>query len=30
MPFRSDGAGLCLLVQPSGKKWWRFRYKWEG
>lgn len=26
----SDGAGLCLLVQPSGKKWWRFRYKWEG
>jgi Arm DNA-binding domain len=26
----SDGAGLCLLVQPNGKKWWRFRYKWNG
>jgi hypothetical protein len=19
-----------LLVQPSGAKWWRFRYRWEG
>jgi hypothetical protein len=19
-----------LLIQPSGKKWWRLRYKWEG
>jgi integrase len=19
-----------LLIQPSGKKWWRFRYKWSG
>jgi integrase len=19
-----------LLVQPNGKKWWRFRYKWNG
>jgi hypothetical protein len=26
----SDGGGLCLLIQPSGKKWWRLRYKWEG
>lgn len=26
----SDGGGLCLLVQPSGKKWWRFRYMWQG
>ena len=26
----ADGGGLCLLVQPTGKKWWRFRYKWEG
>lgn len=26
----SDGRGLCLLVQPSGSKWWRFRYDWEG
>lgn len=26
----SDSAGLCLLIQPSGKKWWRFRYKWQG
>jgi len=26
----SDGRGLCLLVQPSGSKWWRFRYEWDG
>jgi integrase len=25
-----DGAGLFLLVQPSGAKWWRFRYRFEG
>jgi integrase len=25
-----DGRGLCLLVQPNGSKWWRFRYKWAG
>jgi len=25
---KSDGRGLCLLVQPNGAKWWRFRYKW--
>ena len=23
----ADGAGLSLLVQPSGGKWWRFRYR---
>ena len=27
---RSDGCGLCLLVQPNGSKWWRFRYEWMG
>jgi len=27
-PFRiSDGAGLYLLVQPNGSKWWRFDYR---
>ena len=26
----ADGRGLCLLVQPSGSKWWRFRYEWAG
>ena len=26
----SDGRGLCLLVQPNGAKWWRFRYEWDG
>jgi hypothetical protein len=26
----SDGRGLCLLVQPNGSKWWRFRYEWDG
>ena len=26
---KSDGRGLCLLVQPNGAKWWRFRYKWD-
>jgi len=25
-----DGRGLCLLVQPNGSKWWRFRYRWQG
>jgi integrase len=27
---KSDGRGLCLLVQPNGAKWWRFRYRWAG
>ncbi len=27
-PIRlSDGAGLYLLVQPDGAKWWRFNYE---
>src|SRR5450755_1579008 len=26
----SDGRGLCLLVQPNGSKWWRYRYRFEG
>jgi hypothetical protein len=26
-PYRlSDGMGLCLIVNPDGSKWWRFRY----
>ena len=25
----SDGRGLCLLVQPTGAKWWRFRYEFD-
>lgn len=27
---KGDGRGLCLLVQPNGAKWWRFRYRWAG
>ena len=30
-PFKlSDGDGLHLLVQPSGKKFWRYRYRFVG
>ncbi|MBA2484250.1 MAG: tyrosine-type recombinase/integrase [Nitrosomonas sp.] len=25
-----DGQGLVLYVQPSGAKWWRFRYRYAG
>jgi len=25
-----DGDGLHLLVNPDGKRWWRFRYRFEG
>lgn len=25
-----DGHGLVLLVQPSGAKWWRYRYRFSG
>ncbi|MBS0300466.1 MAG: tyrosine-type recombinase/integrase [Proteobacteria bacterium] len=25
-----DGHGLVLLVQPSGAKWWRYRYRING
>ena len=26
----SDGRGLGLSIQPTGAKWWRFRYNHEG
>ena len=26
----TDGGGLYLLVQPSGGKWWRFDYRFDG
>ena len=27
-PYRLyDGEGLCLFIQPNGKKYWRFKYK---
>lgn len=30
-PFQiTDGDGLSILVQPSGGKLWRFRYRWLG
>jgi integrase len=30
-PFKlSDGGGLFLLVQPSGSKWWRYKYRFAG
>ena len=25
-----DGGGLGLIVEPSGKKFWEFRYRWDG
>jgi hypothetical protein len=25
-----DGGGLYLLVQPSGGRWWRFKYRFQG
>jgi integrase len=25
----NDGDGLVLLVQPSGAKWWRYRYRFD-
>ena len=25
-----DGQGLVLYVQPSGAKWWRYRYRYTG
>ena len=25
-----DERGLLLLVAPSGGKWWRFRYRFDG
>jgi integrase len=30
-PYKlADGAGLCLLVPPSGAKLWRWRYRFAG
>lgn len=30
-PYKvADGDGLTLLVQPTGAKWWRFRYRING
>jgi hypothetical protein len=26
----ADGRGLCLLIQPNGSKWWRYRYEYRG
>jgi integrase len=26
----ADGGGLVLSVQPSGARWWRFRYRFAG
>ena len=26
----NDGGGLLLVVHPSGGKWWRFRYRFDG
>lgn len=30
-PYKlADGYGLLMLVQPSGGKWWRFKYRYGG
>jgi len=30
-PYKlADGAGLCLLVAPSGARLWRWRYRFAG
>lgn len=30
-PYKmSDGGGLFLWVQPSGSKWWRYKYRFGG
>ncbi|ECG1390469.1 TPA_asm: DUF4102 domain-containing protein, partial [Salmonella enterica subsp. houtenae serovar 45:g,z51:-] len=26
----SDGNSLSLLIEPSGSKGWRFRYRYDG
>ncbi|MCC7005777.1 MAG: DUF4102 domain-containing protein, partial [Ottowia sp.] len=26
----ADGGGLVMLVQVTGAKWWRFRYRFQG
>jgi integrase len=30
-PYKvADGEGLFLIVNPDGRRWWRFRYYYEG
>lgn len=30
-PYKlADGDGLSISIQPTGGKWWRFRYRWNG
>ena len=30
-PFKlTDGDGLYLLINPTGSKWWRFDYRFDG
>ncbi len=30
-PYKvTEGKGLYLLIQPNGKRYWRFRYRWAG
>ncbi|WP_421902243.1 tyrosine-type recombinase/integrase [Maridesulfovibrio sp.] len=26
----ADQGGLCLEIKPTGKKFWRYRYRWQG
>lgn len=26
----ADGGGLILIIQPTGARWWRFRYRFGG
>lgn len=26
----ADAHGLWLFIQPNGRKWWRFRYRFQG
>jgi hypothetical protein len=30
-PYKlADGGGLVLLINPTGAKWWRLRYHFQG
>ena len=30
-PYKlTDGDGLYLLINPTGSKWWRFDYRFDG
>ena len=30
-PYKiADGGGLFVLIQPSGSKWWRYKYRFGG